>query len=57
MSDKIRNDDFSCDPRKWSFDKLRRERRNGMPAVTAEWTRRMEEHDRGPDVTQTDGAE
>jgi hypothetical protein len=52
MSDKIRHDDFSCDPSKWSYDKLRRERRNGMPAVTAEWDRRMEERDRYSDRTQ-----
>ncbi len=43
MRDKAMTDDFSCDPRKWSFDKLRMERRNGMPAVTAEWERRMDE--------------
>lgn len=38
-----RTDDFSTDPRKWSYDKLRRERPHGMPAVLAEWSRRMDE--------------
>lgn len=38
-----KHDDWSCDPRKWSFDKLRLERKNGMPAVVAEWDRRMAE--------------
>lgn len=35
-----RVDDLSCDPSKWSFGKLCRERRNGMPAVMLEWERR-----------------
>lgn len=38
-----KHDDFSCDPSKWSQDKLFRERRNGMPAVVAEYDRRMTE--------------
>lgn len=38
---KAKHDDWSCDPTKWSWDKLRRERKNGMPAVLAEWERRM----------------
>lgn len=33
-------DDFSCDPAKWSLDKLIHERRNGMPAVLLEYERR-----------------
>lgn len=36
-----KHDDFSCDPSKWSQDKLLRERRNGMPAVVAEYDRRI----------------
>ncbi len=36
-----RHDDFSCDPSQWSQDKLIKERRNGMPAVVAEYDRRM----------------
>jgi hypothetical protein len=46
MHVRTRHDDFSCDPRRWSYDKLRLEKRNGMPAVMAEWERRMEERDR-----------
>ncbi|MNU26965.1 hypothetical protein D3C71_153490 [compost metagenome] len=46
MNGRTRHDDFSCDPRLWSYDKLRLEKRNGMPAVMAEWERRMEERDR-----------
>ncbi|TLX17141.1 hypothetical protein [Rhizobium sp. MHM7A] len=38
-----KHDDFSCDPSKWSQDKLLRERRNGMPAVVAEYERRIGE--------------
>jgi hypothetical protein len=36
-----KHDDFSCDPSEWSQDKLFKERRNGMPAVVAEYDRRM----------------
>jgi hypothetical protein len=39
------NDDFSCDPSKWSQDKLFKERRNEMPAVVAEYERRMGENE------------
>lgn len=46
MNGITRHDDFSCDPRQWSYDKLRLEKRNGMPAVMAEWERRMEKRDR-----------
>ena len=35
-------DDFSCDVRLWSASKLRRERKNGMPAVLAEIEARKE---------------
>lgn len=38
-----RHDDLSTDPRKWSYEKLKAERKNGMPAVLAEWKRRYEE--------------
>jgi hypothetical protein len=33
-------DDLSTDPRKRSLEKLIRERKNGMPAVDAEYERR-----------------
>lgn len=46
MNVRIRHDDFSCNPQQWSYDKLRLEKRNGMPAVMAEWERRMEERAR-----------
>lgn len=36
-----KHDDFSCDPSKWSQDKLLKEKRNGMPAVVAEYDRRV----------------
>lgn len=35
-----RLDNRSSDPRHWSWDKLSAERRNGMPAVVAEFERR-----------------
>lgn len=38
-----KHDDWSCDPSKWSWSKLRLEHANGMPAVVAEWDRRMAE--------------
>lgn len=34
------HDNLSTDPRRWSLDKLARERRNGFAAVIAEWERR-----------------
>jgi hypothetical protein len=34
-------DDMSCDPTKWSADKLRREMHYGMPAVVIEYDRRQ----------------
>lgn len=37
--------DFTTDPRRWSLVKLMRERKNGMPAVLAEWHRRLESDD------------
>jgi hypothetical protein len=40
---RTRYDDFSTDPRNWSLEKLCRERRHGMPAVKAEWSRRLDE--------------
>jgi hypothetical protein len=43
-----KHDDWSCDPSKWSWGKLRRERKNGMPAVVAEWDRRMAEAETAP---------
>lgn len=36
-------DDFSCDPSKWSWSKLAREVKNGMPAVKAEYDLRIKE--------------
>ena len=48
-----RYDDWSCDPTNWSPDKLRQERRNGMPAVVAEHERRTAEREaseNGPQV-------
>jgi len=45
LTNTMKHDDFSCDPSRWSQDKLFRERRNGMPAVVAEYERRMAEHE------------
>jgi hypothetical protein len=45
---KPKPDDWSCDPSKWSMDKLGRERKNGMPAVVAEWERRLAETEASP---------
>ncbi|QSY98550.1 hypothetical protein J2J97_32105 (plasmid) [Rhizobium bangladeshense] len=39
----MKHDNFSCDPSKWSLSKLLMEKRNGMPAVIAEYERRMKE--------------
>jgi hypothetical protein len=50
---KPKHDDWSCDPRKWSFDKLRLERKNGMPAVVAEWDRRMAEAEAAPNEKES----
>jgi hypothetical protein len=47
-----KHDDFSCDPSKWSQDKLLKERRNGMPAVVAEYERRKAQSEcRGGEFT------
>lgn len=44
-----KEDDFSTDPRRWSWGKLQKEKRNGMPATRAEIERRVDEaaEDRG----------
>lgn len=34
-------DDFSCNPSKWSWEKLRREVKNGLVVVVAEYERRL----------------
>lgn len=39
-----RHDDFSTEPRKWSPKKLNAERKNGMPAVLAEYERGSTKH-------------
>lgn len=41
-----KHDDLSTDPKKWSTEKLIREREHGMPAVVEEYNRRSNEaHD------------
>jgi len=42
-----KHDDFSSYPHKWSISKLMREYPNGMPAVVAEYRRRLNECDVG----------
>jgi hypothetical protein len=39
----MKSDNWSCDPSKWSLSKLLLEKRHGMPAVIAEYERRMKE--------------
>lgn len=45
MSAPMKHDDFSSNPRRWSWQKLLAEKKNGMPAVVAEYERRMSENE------------